>query len=117
MTVDRRGHYLDRLPALIGAETYRYRHPAGPERPPTVPESPRVTRRVVVGVDGSVSSVTALRWAAEEAARREVPLLAVAAYRRDRLPPGQLVGVTLVRPHEHHRPLGGWCSLPLAVSV
>jgi nucleotide-binding universal stress UspA family protein len=83
MTVDRRTRYLERLSTLIGADAYRYRHPDGPERAPKVPHAPRPTGRIVVGVDGSAGSVTALRWAAEEAARRGVPLLAVAAYRRN----------------------------------
>jgi nucleotide-binding universal stress UspA family protein len=41
-------------------------------------------RRIVVGVHGSLGSLQALRWAAEEARDRHVPLVAVIAW----LPPG-----------------------------
>ena len=41
-------------------------------------------RRIVVGVDGSLGSLQALRWAAEEARARQVPLVPVIAW----LPPG-----------------------------
>jgi len=41
-------------------------------------------RRVVVGVHGSLGSLQALRWAAEEARERQVPLTAVIAW----VPPG-----------------------------
>ncbi|MFF2950058.1 universal stress protein [Kitasatospora sp. NPDC057965] len=39
-----------------------------------------MTRSVVVGVDGSPESLAALDWAAEEAARRELPLKVVLAW-------------------------------------
>jgi nucleotide-binding universal stress UspA family protein len=39
------------------------------------------TTSIVVGVDGSASSILALRWAVEEARLREVPLTAVYVYR------------------------------------
>ena len=41
-------------------------------------------RRIVVGVHGSLGSLQALRWAAEEARARQVPLVAVIAWQ----PPG-----------------------------
>jgi nucleotide-binding universal stress UspA family protein len=41
-------------------------------------------RRIVVGVHGSLGSLQALRWAAEEAGDRQVPLVPVIAW----LPPG-----------------------------
>jgi nucleotide-binding universal stress UspA family protein len=41
-------------------------------------------RRIVVGVHGSLGSLQALRWAADEARARQVPLLAVNAW----VPPG-----------------------------
>jgi nucleotide-binding universal stress UspA family protein len=41
-------------------------------------------RRIVVGVHGSLGSLQALRWAAEEARDRRVPLVAVIAW----VPPG-----------------------------
>jgi nucleotide-binding universal stress UspA family protein len=41
-------------------------------------------RRIVVGVHGSLGSLQALRWAAEEAQARQVPLIAVIAW----VPPG-----------------------------
>jgi len=41
-------------------------------------------RRIVVGVHGSLGSLQALRWAAEEARVRQVPLTAVIAW----VPPG-----------------------------
>jgi nucleotide-binding universal stress UspA family protein len=41
-------------------------------------------RRIVVGVHGSLGSLQALRYAAEEAREREVPLVAVIAW----IPPG-----------------------------
>lgn len=41
-------------------------------------------RRIVVGVHGSLGSLQALRWAADEATRREVPLVPVIAW----VPPG-----------------------------
>lgn len=41
-------------------------------------------RRIVVGVHGSLGSLQALRWAAEEARAREVPLIPVIAW----VPPG-----------------------------
>jgi nucleotide-binding universal stress UspA family protein len=41
-------------------------------------------RRVIVGVHGSLGSLQALRWAAEEARDRQVPLAAVIAW----VPPG-----------------------------
>jgi nucleotide-binding universal stress UspA family protein len=41
-------------------------------------------RRIVVGVHGSLGSLQALRWAAEEAQERRVPLAAVIAW----IPPG-----------------------------
>jgi nucleotide-binding universal stress UspA family protein len=41
-------------------------------------------RRIVVGVHGSLGSLQALRWAADEARERRVPLLAVLAW----TPPG-----------------------------
>jgi nucleotide-binding universal stress UspA family protein len=41
-------------------------------------------RRIIVGVHGSVGSLQALRYAAEEARQRDVPLLPVAAW----VPPG-----------------------------
>jgi nucleotide-binding universal stress UspA family protein len=41
-------------------------------------------RRIVVGVHGSLGSLQALRWAAEEARTRQVPLTAVIAW----VPPG-----------------------------
>jgi len=44
---------------------------------------PRV-RRIVVGVHGSLGSLQALRYAADEARQRDVPLVAVTAW----LPPG-----------------------------
>jgi nucleotide-binding universal stress UspA family protein len=40
--------------------------------------------RIIVGVHGSLGSMQALRWAAEEARERQVPLVAVVAW----LPPG-----------------------------
>ncbi len=40
-----------------------------------------MTGPIVVGVDGSESALTAVRWAAEEAARHRVPLKLVHAYR------------------------------------
>jgi nucleotide-binding universal stress UspA family protein len=42
------------------------------------------TREIVVAADGSASSLTAVRWAAREAARRGVPLRIVLAYEWDR---------------------------------
>jgi nucleotide-binding universal stress UspA family protein len=44
----------------------------------------RAVRRIVVGVHGSLGSLQALRWAAEEAQERRVPLAAVIAW----IPPG-----------------------------
>jgi nucleotide-binding universal stress UspA family protein len=44
----------------------------------------RAVRRIVVGVHGSLGSLQALRWAAEEAADRRVPLVPVIAW----TPPG-----------------------------
>ena len=44
---------------------------------------PRV-RRIIVGVHGSLGSLQALRYAADEARQRDVPLLAVTAW----IPPG-----------------------------
>ena len=44
---------------------------------------PRV-RRIIVGVHGSLGSLQALRYAADEARQRDVPLLAVTAW----VPPG-----------------------------
>ena len=44
---------------------------------------PRV-RRIIVGVHGSLGSLQALRYAADEAGQRHVPLLAVTAW----VPPG-----------------------------
>jgi nucleotide-binding universal stress UspA family protein len=41
-------------------------------------------RRIIVGVHGSLGSLQALRYAAEEARQRDVPLLAVTAW----VPPG-----------------------------
>lgn len=41
---------------------------------------PRTTRRVVVGVDGTPRTITALRWAATEAVRRDAELHAVLAW-------------------------------------
>jgi nucleotide-binding universal stress UspA family protein len=41
-------------------------------------------RRIVVGVHGSLGSLQALRWAAEEAGERQVPLVPVIAW----IPPG-----------------------------
>jgi nucleotide-binding universal stress UspA family protein len=44
--------------------------------------APRIGRPVVVGVDGSESALKAVRWAAEEAERRRVPLRLVIAFAR-----------------------------------
>ncbi|KKK05145.1 universal stress protein [Micromonospora sp. HK10] len=53
---------------------------------------PRADGPVVVGVDGSECSAEALRWAADEAARRGVPLVAVHAWRYPTaVAPGDLV--------------------------
>ena len=41
-------------------------------------------RRIVVGVDGSLGSLQALRYAADESREREVPLVPVIAW----VPPG-----------------------------
>ena len=41
-------------------------------------------RRIIVGVHGSLGSLQALRWAAEEARERQVPLVSVIAW----IPPG-----------------------------
>jgi len=41
-------------------------------------------RRIIVGVHGSLGSMQALRWAAEEARGRQVPLVPVIAW----VPPG-----------------------------
>ena len=41
-------------------------------------------RRIVVGIDGSLGSLQALRYATDEARRRDVPLLPVIAW----VPPG-----------------------------
>ncbi len=41
-------------------------------------------RRIVVGVHGSLGSLQALRWAADEAQERQVPLVPVIAW----VPPG-----------------------------
>ena len=41
-------------------------------------------RRIIVGVHGSLGSLQALRYAADEARRRDVPLLAITAW----IPPG-----------------------------
>lgn len=48
---------------------------------------PPAPARIVVGVDGSPASLTALHWAAGEAARRHAEILAVRSWhgRRDRL--------------------------------
>ncbi len=40
--------------------------------------------RIVVGVHGSIGSLQALRWAAEEARERQLPLVTVLAW----IPPG-----------------------------
>ncbi|MDT3445464.1 MULTISPECIES: universal stress protein [unclassified Pseudofrankia] len=60
-------------------------HAPGPVvvvRPPKEDETPRVDDRrpVVVGVDGSDPSLTALRWAAHAAAVRKVPLRVIHAW-------------------------------------
>jgi len=39
-----------------------------------------VTGRVIAGVDGSDQSIVALRWAKDEAERREVPLVVIHAW-------------------------------------
>jgi nucleotide-binding universal stress UspA family protein len=44
----------------------------------------RAVRRIVVGVHGSLGSLQALRWAADEARERQVPLVPVIAW----IPPG-----------------------------
>lgn len=44
---------------------------------------------VVVGVDGSPSAQAALRWAADEARRRGVPLAVISAWYRE---PGMIIG-------------------------
>ncbi|MER7543218.1 universal stress protein [Actinomadura sp.] len=51
------------------------------------PVHPPAPARIVVGVDGSPASLTALHWAAGEAARRHAEILAVRSWhgRRDRL--------------------------------
>src|ERR1035441_8429271 len=54
--------------------------PAGFGRRVAVP----TVRRVIVGVHGSLGSLQALRYAADEAWRRDVPLLPVTAW----VPPG-----------------------------
>ena len=45
-------------------------------------------RRIIVGVHGSLGSLQALRFAADEARQRSVPLLAVTAW----VPPGRRRG-------------------------
>jgi nucleotide-binding universal stress UspA family protein len=44
-------------------------------------------RRIVVGVHGSLGSLQALRWAADEAQERQVPLMPVIAW----VPPSALM--------------------------
>ncbi|MCZ2404267.1 universal stress protein [Paenarthrobacter sp. Z7-10] len=44
------------------------------------------SKSVIVGVSPTSGSVTALRWGADEARRRSVPLFAVSAWRGPRLP-------------------------------
>ena len=39
-----------------------------------------ITSRIIVGVDGSDAAIEALRWAAYEAGRRDVPILIVSCY-------------------------------------
>lgn len=48
--------------------------------------TPHEAKPVVVGVSPTSGSVTALRWAADEARRRSVPLFAVSAWRGPRPP-------------------------------
>ena len=47
-----------------------------------VAHSPTGTRRIVVGVDGSVGSLAALRWAIQEARLRRVAVLAVMVWQQ-----------------------------------
>ena len=47
-------------------------------------------RRIIIGVHGSLGSLQALRFAADEARQRNVPLLAVTAW----IPPGGIHAVT-----------------------
>lgn len=49
-------------------------------RPAMVPERQRPLGRIVVGVDGSLGSLAALRWAAAAAARRGLALRIVSAW-------------------------------------
>ncbi|WP_131744739.1 universal stress protein [Frankia sp. Cppng1_Ct_nod] len=82
-----RGRHIERLKTLIGAEAYHSQkfagYPKAPGQAPASAPAPPPTGRIVVGVDGSATSVAALRWAAEEAGRRDASLLAVAAYRQE----------------------------------
>lgn len=54
--------------------------------------------RVVAGVDGSSSSLRALRWAADHAARVEAPLVAVLAWDLTTLPTPATAGTTWTLP-------------------
>ena len=47
-------------------------------------------RRIIVGVHGSLGSLQALRYAADEARQRHVPLVAVTAW----IPPGGIHAMT-----------------------
>ena len=64
-------------------------------------------REVVVGVDGTESALSAVRWAAQEAERRQAPLriLHAAPYLSRRGPAG--TGVERVASRRRLRPLTG----------
>lgn len=70
---------------------------------------------IVVGVDGSESAARAVRWAAAEAALRDVPLRLVSVFTA--VPPGRFGDPSLSGPYRRHLVEAGHAALDAAAGV
>lgn len=110
------GGHAHRVPgALLGSTTsYALHHATCPVLVvPDTATSLHGPRRVVVGVDGSLSSRSALRWAAAAARRHGCPLVAVRAWLLTSLP-GALSMPYPPESPEYDRTVGDWLDQEVA---